>query len=247
MQYMGSKNRFSKELVPIIQSYITEDTIGYIEPFVGGANVINKIDCKKKIGCDVHNELIELLNHIKKTTDDLPKTILFDEYDKVRASYKKKDNSFESWYYGLVGFCGSFGNRFFDGGYARNSKEDVNGERVSNSIKNIVNQAPTLKNIDFKCIDFRDLNKKEIKGYVIYCDPPYRNTKQYSTGIFPYEEYYEWCREMSVNNIILCSEYEMPNDFECIWEKESKALLDSNKKENDNKNKRIERLFIYKG
>lgn len=33
---MGSKNRLSKELVPIIQSYITENTKGYLEPFMGG-------------------------------------------------------------------------------------------------------------------------------------------------------------------------------------------------------------------
>ena len=49
MWYMGSKNRFAKELIPIIQSYITEDTKGYLEPFVGGANVIDKIKCNNKI------------------------------------------------------------------------------------------------------------------------------------------------------------------------------------------------------
>lgn len=37
MRYMGSKARLSKELVPIIQSYIDKtNPIGYIEPFVGG-------------------------------------------------------------------------------------------------------------------------------------------------------------------------------------------------------------------
>lgn len=36
MKYIGSKNRLSKELAPIIQSYITETTEGYLEPFVGG-------------------------------------------------------------------------------------------------------------------------------------------------------------------------------------------------------------------
>ena len=36
MWYLGSKNRISKHIVPIIQSYITEETAGYIEPFVGG-------------------------------------------------------------------------------------------------------------------------------------------------------------------------------------------------------------------
>ena len=36
MKYIGSKNRLSKEIAPIIQSYINEHTKGYLEPFVGG-------------------------------------------------------------------------------------------------------------------------------------------------------------------------------------------------------------------
>ena len=50
---------------------------------------------------------------------------------------------------------------------------------------------------------------------------------------------------MSKNNIVLISEYWMPDDFTCIWKKESKVNFDSNRKSNDNKNKRIEKLFIY--
>ena len=36
VQYVGSKNRIAKDLVPIIQSCITVTTEGYLEPFVGG-------------------------------------------------------------------------------------------------------------------------------------------------------------------------------------------------------------------
>ena len=46
MKYVGSKNRLSKQLAPIIQSYIDgmgERCNGYWEPFVGGANMIDKI------------------------------------------------------------------------------------------------------------------------------------------------------------------------------------------------------------
>ena len=50
MKYVGSKNKLSKELAPLIQSYITNDTTMYLEPFVGGANMIDKIiDYKKEI------------------------------------------------------------------------------------------------------------------------------------------------------------------------------------------------------
>ena len=117
MQYVGSKNRLSKELVPIIQSYITADTKGYLEPFVGGANIIDKIECNNKIGVDVHEELIELLKYAQQ--NELPETISEEEYNQV----KNNKEDYPKWYVGLVGFCGSFGTKYF-GGFARRYNKD---------------------------------------------------------------------------------------------------------------------------
>lgn len=242
IQYQGSKARFAKYLVPIIQGYINEHNINtYIEPFVGGASIIEKIECKNKFGYDNHGYLIDLLNHMKITTNDIPDTILVDEYKQVRDN---KDD-YPSWYVGLVGFCASFGNKWFNG-YARNGKSDVNGKRVRQAINNIKSQSPNLRDIIFECKDFREIDISEMSNTLIYCDIPYKNTTQYKTGVFPYEEFYEWCKELSKNNIVLISEYDMPDGFECIWEKETKVLLDSNKKTNDSRNNRIEKLFICK-
>ena len=46
---------------------------------------------------------------------------------------------------------------------------------------------------------------------------------------------------MSKDNIVLISEYSMPEGFKCIWEKETKVYFESNKIYN---NKRIEKLYI---
>ena len=94
MQYLGSKNRLAKELVPIIESYITEDTKGYLEPFVGGANMIDKINFDKKYGCDINEELIELLKYAQNLDNKLPITIHEKEYNEVKANKEKyeKDN-----------------------------------------------------------------------------------------------------------------------------------------------------------
>lgn len=239
MRYLGSKNRISKELVPIIQSYITEDTKGYIEPFVGGGNIIDKIKCQNKYGSDIHKQLIALHKHIQQTIDDIPLHISEEEYNKV----KNNKELYEDWYVGLVGFCATFGARYF-GGYARSFKSDkVTPRDMSNeAIRNLLKQAPNLKDIHFECKDFREI--KDIQDYVIYCDIPYKNTTKYSTNEFPYEEFYNRCRNMSKNNIVLVSEYEMPSDFKCIWQKETKANFDVNRIANHEKNKRIEKLFI---
>lgn len=41
MQYLGSKNKISKHILPILLEYLDDRT--YVEPFVGGANMIDKI------------------------------------------------------------------------------------------------------------------------------------------------------------------------------------------------------------
>ena len=242
MKYVGSKNRLAKELAPIIQSYITDDTKGYLEPFVGGANMIDKIECDNKFGCDIHEELIELLKYIQNTNNILPTTIKEEEYNKVRLNKDK----YEKWYVGFVGFCATFGAKYF-GGYARGFKEDKITPRdiPAESIRNIEKQRKNLQNIKFKCCSYDEINKN-IKDFVIYCDPPYKGTLKYTTD-FDYDKFYKWCKEMSKNNIVLISEYWMPEEFECIWEKKTTVRIDSNKKSKDKKMERTEKLFIYRG
>lgn len=242
MRYVGSKNKLSKDLAPIIQSYITESTTGYLEPFVSGANMIDKIKCPVRIGCDIHKQLIALLKYAQINGDKLPERILEDEYKIV----KNNKENYPDWYLGLVGFCASFGAKYF-GGYARDSKDDNSGKWSSGAIKNLKKQIPNIQNVKFKNISFIDIPLDKIKNYVIYCDIPYRDTTKYSTGGFPYEEFYEWVKRASINNTVLISEYNMPDEFECIWQKETKTLLDSNKEKSDDKNIRIEKLFTYNG
>jgi site-specific DNA-adenine methylase len=240
MRYVGSKNKLAKELAPIIQSYITKDTKGYLEPFVGGANMIDKIQHHNKIGCDIHKQLIALLK--KAQSDEVfPELILEDEYNEVKSNKDDYDN----WYLGLIGFCSSFGAKYF-GGYARDSKSDNSGKWSKGAIKNLEKQRPLLKDIKFYNKSFLDLDTEKINGYVIYCDIPYKGTTKYATKDFPYDEFYEWCKKASKNNTVLVSEYNMPEGFEEVWSKEHKTMLDSNKSKNDSDNVRIERLFIYK-
>lgn len=241
MQYVGSKNKLSKELAPIIQSYITDDTKGYLEPFVGGANMIDKIKHHNKIGCDIHKELIALLQYAQE--NELPDTITEEEYTTV----KNNRSDYEEWYVGLVGFCGSFGAKYF-GGFARRYNKDGTLFDVPRQAINSLRRQSRLddfKNIKFINNNFLDLPKDKIKGYVIYCDIPYKGTTKYEAEEFPYEEFYEWCKEMSMYNTVLISEYNMPDDFECIWEKKLKTSLGSGVNKDSDRN-RIERLYIYK-
>ena len=158
MKYVGSKNRLSKQIAPIIQRYVIEKMIhkgnGYWEPFVGGANMIDKIRCYRKCGSDTHPYLIALLKHVQQTTDDLPDTITEDEYNAVKAH----PSNYPDWYVGLVGFC-SFGGKWW-GGYPRSFKNDgVTPRDMPNEIiRNLKKQAPNLKKSNSSVMTMPKLN-----------------------------------------------------------------------------------------
>lgn len=242
MKYMGSKNRLSKDIVPIIQSYVDKGCCGYIEPFVGGANVIDKIKCDSKYGFDNNLYLIALLNQAKTDNSIFPSTISKELYKDVRTHMEEK---YDEWFIGLVGFCASYNSKWF-GGYANNVKTKQNTIRnyTDESIRNLIKQSNAIEfqRCNFFHKSFLNLDIDKIQNYVIYCDPPYKNTTKYTIEDFPYNEFYEWCKKLSQNNIVLISEYWMPKEFECIWSKKIKCTLNNNKYTD-----KIEKIFLYKG
>jgi DNA adenine methylase len=236
MKYMGSKNRLSKDILPILNSF--NDRQLYIEPFVGGANIIDKVDFKIKRGLDKNPYLIALLNYL--TTDgELPLSISEEEYYIVRDNKDKYDD----WYVGLVGFCASYGGRFFEGYPRGKNNNGISRDYTNEAIRNIEKQRKNLKDIKFKTMDYLNLDLSKHKC-LIYCDPPYRNSKPYKVsllGNFNSDVFWEWVRNQSISNPVIVSEYEAPDDFITMWEKDG---IKSNLKNNGTKTS-TEKLFIY--
>lgn len=248
MVYQGSKARLAKYIVPILQKYIDENNITtFIDCFCGGANIVDKIECSNRIASDYNEDLIALLKYVQSdnSLSIAPDECTFDHYADVRSN--RNTSKYSKEYIALIGYCASYGGRYYDGGFARNSRDDDRNSstiKYLNNLNNLKKQAPNLKDIGFYVRDYRDYLKLDIKNALIYCDPPYKNTKQYSKQSIDYEEFYNFCREMSKNNFVVISEYNMPDDFECIWQKERKVLQKSDRKTGD---KAVEKLFIYKG
>ena len=241
MIYQGSKSRLKKYILPIIQSYIDKYNIkAYIEPFVGGANLIDDVICERRIGSDVNPYLIALLKHIQRDPELIiaPEECTKEHYSEVRDCYNKHSNRFTKEYIALIGYSASYGGRFFDGGYGR----DASGGRCiyQKRIKNLREQAPKLKDIQLFCRDYKEYDFV-YKNCLFLCDPPYKNTKKYAGKSFDHDEYYDWCREIAKNNIVIMCEYDMPDDFKCIWQKERKVLQKSNRQTGDIA---TEKLFI---
>ena len=72
---------------------------------------------------------------------------------------------------------------------------------------------------------------------VVYCDPPYKDTKGYVAKGFDHEKFYDWCR--CQRELTFISEYTMPDDFICIREFTRLEAKSAYKASNV-----VERLFI---
>lgn len=213
MVYMGSKTKIADYIVPIIQSHIAvSGSRTYIEPFCGGCNVIDKIKAVNRIAADKNEYLIALFKYLQ-SGGKLPEAVPKEEYDRVRAA----PSNFPKWYVGAVGFLASFGGRFFDGGYAGIiNNRNYYQEAKDNILKQI--RQGGISGIDFIAKDYREFSPK---GCVVYCDPPYEDTKGYKSAKgFEQSEFWQLMREWSRNNVVLISEQKAPEDFVAVWEKE---------------------------
>lgn len=237
MVYQGSKERIAKYILPYIQTCIDDNNlICYIEPFVGGANMIDKVNADLRVGIDNNRYLINLLSYMSfnPAIPAAPVDCDFEYYKKIREAYNKQDFTVSNVDKAIVGFFASYGGRFFDGGFARDKagKRNQYKERLANARK----QAPLLKDICFEYGDYTRVGRMantyndvlKCKHCFIYCDPPYAGTKKYRED-FNSGEFYSWAESMSKDNFLLVSEYDMPDNWVCIWKKERKVTQKSDR------------------
>lgn len=236
---MGSKARVAKDISKIINNVIKENNITtYIEPFVGGSNMIQHIKCKNKYGYDNNEYLIEFWKHIQDGWN--PRLVTEEEKmtKELYISIKNNKEKYPKHIVALAGFCATYNAKWF-GGYAGtvHTKKGIDRNYYDEAVRNVLKQFEFITDVKYECKDYKDIL---VSGAVIYCDPPYEGTTGYKDD-FKHIEYWDWVRKMSINNIVLCSEYKAPVDFECVWAKELITTLDKN-----SRSKAVERLFKLK-
>lgn len=235
MKYMGSKARHAKELLPIILKDHKPE-MWYVEPFVGGANMIDKVSpqvAPVRVGADCNEYLIAFLKGLQEGFTP-PENINLSLYEDIRDNKDKYSKSTV----GCVGFCFTYAAKWF-GGFIGNSKDVVcvGRDRLGESYRSVEKARKQVEGIKLLHSSYIDL-VFEAKS-TIYCDPPYRDTTKYKDD-FDHDKFYDWCREhKKEGHNIFISEYWMPGDFTCVWEKKVNSSLD---KDSGGK-KAVEKLF----
>ena len=192
MKYMGSKNRIADDIIEVmLDEYVKRFGLNgsdtFVDVFCGGCSVIEKVpNTYKRIANDKQKYLIAMWRRLTKGYSiGLPTTISRELYSDVRDSYNKGDDRYRDDVKGWVGFMASFNGRFFDGGYSGHNVVGKNGKArdyIKENITNTLNQIPNLFDVQWYDLDYEELTKHIPKNSILYCDPPYKGTKQYSTS-----------------------------------------------------------------
>ena len=236
MKYMGSKNRISKEILQLILKDRKEDQF-YIEPFCGGLGTMDKVS-GKRIASDKNKYLIAMWKGLQDGKK-YPRKISRELYSEARTEYNNGTNiNFDDFMIGWIGWMGSFNGRFFDGGY---SGKASGRDYVDEQIRNTEKQIEKLKGIIFTAGDYDKIDYP--KESIIYCDIPYKDTKQYATSKdFNHNKFWEWVKEMTKKgHKVFISEYNAPAGFVCVWSGKIKSYMKAGRSEDVTEN-----LFIYK-
>lgn len=223
---MGSKRRIAKEILPIILKD-REEGQWYVEPFCGGCNTIDKV-IGNRLANDIHTPLIALYKALQEGFAP-PETVTEEEYNQAK---KLEDTNPLK---GFIGFNVTFGSKWF-GGYARPRKNGYDRDAICGKIE-LERQRSLLQEVRFTNHSYQQLTLPD--NSLIYCDPPYRNSTGYKDK-FNHEEFYDWCRaKRAEGHTIFISEYTLPEDFICVWQREQTTALAGRQKSL----KAVEKLF----
>jgi len=207
MKYLGGKQKIANQLLDIMLPFRRSGQT-WVEPFVGGANVICKVT-NPRIGSDNNPYLIAYYRAIVKGWNP-PEIVTEKLYRDIQVNKEKYPPELVAY----VGFYLSFGAKWFACFAPKYSKiRDYPAEALSEH--NYLKHA--LQGIIWFNNDYRQLEIPP--NSLIYCDPPYfQTTKYHSTFYSP--AFWLWAkRKKEEGHTVFVSESNAPDDIQKIWSK----------------------------
>lgn len=235
MKYMGGKERVSKKVVAFLEG-IRGNGQTYLEPFCGSLAIGSKMT-GKRIASDAFEVIISYHKGLQNGWLP-PQIITHEDWKAVKAKMDLSDP--------MTGHCGfnvSFGGNWF----VSYSKAVPTNDYVQEAYNTSKRLASKIKGIELMCCSY---DHHQPENCLIYCDPPYANTVDYSKQLkekFDHDCFWQTMRDWSKKNTVVISEYAAPNDFVCVASFDSFVTIQchSGKSAYDTGTKK-ERLFMHR-
>lgn len=227
MHYLGSKARHADDIIAITCANRRADQ-WYVEPFVGGGNMINKVpQGAGRIANDKNYGMTALLHALGNLGWTPPETMTKTEWSRIM----KKRNALktlpllEQAEFAFAATGPTFGS-MWDGQRAKDYP-GMEGTRYRQARDAALKDAPGLKGILFYDGEYSALTEGNVipPGSIVYCDPPYANTTEYngakvqipvgtstSANVWKPSRFWQWCDHLidDMQCVVYVSEYTGP-------------------------------------
>jgi len=188
LKWVGNKQKFAGEISRFFPvSYNT-----FYEPFFGSGAIMATVSPQKGVGSDISNPLIEIWKMLKSDSGQLIEWYAErrnrvdlegkkEVYEDVKQSFNLNPNGADflfltrSCYGGIVRF------RKTDG-YMSTPCGVHNPISVESFSKRVSEWKFRLRDVEFECVDYKNIFDRAVEGDFIYCDPPYSHSQSILYG-----------------------------------------------------------------
>ena len=216
MRYLGGKTRLAKEISQAILND-TPNRATYIEPFIGGGSTFFETarHFESAVALDIQPDLILMYKALQMGWTP-PGEMSYTRWQELRDSEPSPERAF-------AGFACSFGGRFFEG-FARSKGKPENfagqgRNKILRQFRQVENGSVTFIQGDYSRLT-------PAPGDVVYCDPPYAGTTQYTSKrsqvpFFDHKLFWDKMRQWRGAGVnVYVSEFNAPDDWTPIWAKQ---------------------------
>jgi len=224
MRYMGGKFRQStaitKELVRMqeLRNELAHQNTTYLEPFCGALGAARKaipalanLGITRFVMSDGSEALITMWQAFVDGWDP-PDWVTPEEYLVLKNTQDPQDPMTAH-----VGFGASFGASFFSAYAFRHDLDRA--KHIQVTAKNTSKEKAALLRkykVELHNTDYQ--NWGDERGAVFYLDPPYHGrTKAHDFDTFDNDAYWEWAKELSMQNDVIVTGFEAPDDWTTLY------------------------------
>jgi DNA adenine methylase len=204
----------------------------YVEPFVGGCNVIDKVN-GPRWGNDLNQSLIAMWRAVQRGWVP-PSVITEDDYRRIREDLLG-DPALRA----FTAFAASWGGKWW-AGYARgNTAKGTPRNYVDETRRAILKQSTSMMSVRLTSMPYQEMPIPA--GSIVYCDPPYAGTTSYKAASgWDAAAFWTWAKKLATEGgcDVFVSEFAAPSDWACVLEFSRNNALNSSPV--------TERLFTFR-
>lgn len=216
--YMGGKERLGREIAAIINKFIqAHGAQSYFEPFCGMGGVAQYIVCHLVLLSDANPSTLLLMRAMVsgKPHIQVPTSVTKQEWVALRNGRHTVTRA-------VVGISTSFSGNMFSG-FIGNEKErtrrlGIASRTLARKIK-LFRSSPSRFRVTARA---RSYDTFSPRNAVIYCDPPYENTRFYRGHKFCSKTFWEVMERWAKHNVVLVSERTPRAGWRVVMEKKVK-------------------------